>query len=161
MKTPSRYIFLAILPLAISCNQPGKDSKNTLKSTDILKKECYTAIDSLDTAMLKINYLRNGEVTGRLVINYANKSINDGELKGKFRGDTLYTDYTFKIPTKSAVVYRNPLALLKTNGKLILGVGQIETTLGRSYFVRNVPIDYRQVKFIFGPTGCDLHGIQK
>jgi len=111
--------------------------------------------------MLKINYLRNGEVTGRLVINYANKSINDGELKGKFRGDTLYTDYTFKIPTKSAVVYRNPLALLKTNGKLILGVGQIETTLGRSYFVRNVPIDYRQVKFIFGPTGCDLHGIQK
>ncbi len=156
MKTPSYSIFLALLPLAISCTQTGKDSKNTLKSTDVLKKECYTAVDSLDTAKLKLNYLRNGEVGGTLVIDYGNNSKNEGELKGKFKGDTLYVDYTFKIPTKSATVYRNPLAFLKANGKLILGVGQIETTLGRSYFVRNVPIDYRQVKFIFGATTCNV-----
>ena len=154
MKNVFRYVVLALLPLAIACTQTNTESKTAEKSTDTLKNECYTAVDSLDTAKLKLNYLRNGDVTGTLVIDYANKSKNDGALKGKFKGDTLYVDYTFKIPTKNPVVYRNPLALLKSNGKLILGVGQIETTLGRSYFVRNKAIDYRQVKFIFAATAC-------
>ena len=153
MKTPSKYIFLGLLPLAIACNQSTGDSSSKLKSTDVLKEECYTAIDSLDTAKMKLNYLRNGDVTGSLVIDYTDKGSNDGALKGKFRGDTLFIDYTFKIG-KNPVTYKNPLALLKSNGKLILGVGQIETTLGKSYFVRNQPIDYRQVKFIFGASEC-------
>ncbi|WP_133576803.1 hypothetical protein [Pedobacter metabolipauper] len=154
MKAVSTYFLLALLPLVMSCNQTDNDSKNTLKSTDVLKKECYVAVDSLDTAKLNLDYLRSGDVTGTLVIDYADKRKNDGKLKGKFRGDTLFVDYTFKLSAKNPVVYKNPLALLKTDGKLILGVGQIETTLGRSYFVKNVPIDYRQVKFIFGAAEC-------
>ena len=155
MKATFRYIIFSLLLITMSCGQNTNASKdNAPKSTDVLKKECYLAVDSLDTARLKLNYLRSGEVNGSLVIDYANKSKNDGEIKGKFKGDTLYVDYTFKIPTKNPVVYRNPLALLKSNGKLILGVGQIETTLGRSYFVRNKAIDYRQVKFKFDPADC-------
>ena len=154
MKTSYQYLLLAIIPLAMACNQTSNDSKNGLKSSDVLKKECYLAVDALDTAKLTLNHLRSGDVTGKLVIDYANKTRNEGELKGKFRGDTLYVDYTFKIPTKGDVIYRNPLAFLKTNGKLILGVGQIETTLGRSYFAKDVPIDYRQVKFKFDPSEC-------
>ena len=154
MKLPFTHLILALLPLAIACNQNTKDSKSKQKSTDVLKNECYVAVDSLDTARLTVNYLRSGDITGKLVIDYANKTRNEGELKGKFRGDTLYVDYTFKIPTKGDVIYRNPLAFLKTKEKLILGVGQIETTLGRSYFAKDVPIDYRQVKFKFDVAEC-------
>ena len=155
MTTIQFYTLLLLLPLAIACNQSSNTSKTTTAKTDpVTKKECFVAVDEADTAHLKLNYLKSGKVTGNLLIKYLAKGKNDGELQGKFKGDTLFVDYTFKIGTENKTIYKNPLAFLKKDGKLILGVGQIETYLGKSFFAKDKPIDFRQVRFIFAAEDC-------
>lgn len=112
------------------------------------------AIDGKDTADLSIKTMNSGKVKGKLVINYAEKGKNDGEIAGAYSGDTLFVDYTFKIGNENKTIYKNPLAFLSKDGKLILGVGQIETTLGRSYFVKGKPISFDKGRFTFAPADC-------
>ncbi|MNI50610.1 hypothetical protein D3C73_1052810 [compost metagenome] len=98
--------------------------------------------------------MASGKVEGSLLIKYANKPQNNGKIDGKFSGDTLYVDYRFNTGKDSTRVFTNPLAFLKKDGKLVMGVGQIETTLGRSYFAKGKPINYEAGKFIFTAVNC-------
>ena len=88
------------------------------------------------------------------MIKYTGKEQNVGTIAGKFNGDTLFVDYTFTVGESDKPTYKNPLALLKKDKQMILGVGQIETTLGRSYFVKGEPINFERGKFTFEPTIC-------
>jgi hypothetical protein len=159
MKKPGLYLSFLALPLMFSCNQSDnkntqlKDSLSAMADT-IARSECFVAIDAKDTANLTLVKSDNDKITGHLVINYLDKGKNDGELSGAYKGDTLFVDYTFKIGTTNKTLYKNPLAFLKKDGKLILGVGQIETTLGRSYFVKEKPISFDKGRFTFIPTDC-------
>lgn len=154
MKNPLLYVSFLALPLMFSCNQ--RDSKGTLDaSTDtVISKQCFIAVDQKDTAELTVNNFKKGKVIGHLLINYVDKGKNDGEIKGAYKGDTLFVDYTFKIGTVNKTIYKNPLAFLKKDGNLILGVGQIETSVGRSYFVKGKPISFEKGRFTFTPTEC-------
>lgn len=157
MKRRILYTLLAAIPMVYSCNQSGEKSTaaNEDQATDTVSTtQCYAAVDSNDKADLKLISSAKGEVTGNMVINYFEKGKNDGLIDGKFKGDTLFADYTFKIGTKNPVVYKNPLAFLKRGDSLILGVGQIETSLGKSYFVKGKPIRFDRSKFIFSPVEC-------
>lgn len=153
MKNPGLYLSLLALPLMFSCNQAEQKSAE-LKDSLTTQKECFLAIDAKDSANLVVNTHEEGKITGHLVINYVDKGKNDGEISGEYKGDTLFVDYTFKIGTTNETVYKNPLAFLKKDGKLILGVGQIETSLGRSYFVKGKPISFDKGRFTFEPTEC-------
>jgi len=159
MKKSALYLALIALPLAFSCNQGGDKSSELKDSTMIdtadapVSNECFIAVDGVDTAHLNVITSKLGKVTGGLVIKYHEKATNDGLIDGKFRGDTLFVDYTFKIG-ENKTIYKNPLALLKKDGKLVLGVGQIETSLGRSYFVKGKPINFERGRFTFAPTAC-------
>lgn len=152
MKNPGLYLSLLALPLMFSCNQSEQKTVE-LKDTATLK-ECFTAIDEKDTANLALNHFENGKITGNLIINYLDKGKNDGEISGEFKGDTLFVDYTFKIGTENKTMYKNPLAFLKKDGKLILGVGQIETSMGKSYFVKGKPINFEKGRFTFDHVDC-------
>ena len=77
-----------------------------------------------------------------------------GVIKGEFRGDTLFVDYTFHEGTKENKVFNNPMAMLKKDNQLILGNGKILTYLGRSYFAKDTPIDFDRVKYKFTPVDC-------
>lgn len=158
MKKSAYYLLLlAAVPLAFSCNQGTKNSVkgDAAAKVDSLKKsDCFQAIDGKDTADLKIKTLSNGKIAGKLVINYLDKGKNDGLVEGNFKGDTLFVDYTFKIGTSNPTIYKNPLAFLKKDGKLIMGVGQIETSLGKSYFVKGKPISFDKGRFVFAPVDC-------
>lgn len=158
MKNTSLYLAIVALPLLFSCNQSnnkGSELKDSLAMADTMThKQCYVAIDGKDTADLSIKTMNSGKVTGKLVINYAEKGKNDGEIAGAYRGDTLFVDYTFKIGNENKTIYKNPLAFLSKDGKLILGVGQIETTVGRSYFVKGKPINFDKGRFTFAPADC-------
>ncbi|MNH42269.1 hypothetical protein D3C79_1039360 [compost metagenome] len=88
------------------------------------------------------------------MINYIDKGKNEGIVAGAYKGDTLFVDYTFKIGTENKTMYKNPLAFLKKDGKLILGVGQIETSMGKSYFVKGKPIDFEKGRFTFDSAVC-------
>jgi hypothetical protein len=98
--------------------------------------------------------MASGKVTGSLLVKYAEKPQNKGEINGKFHGDTLLVDYRFNTGKDTTKAFTNPLAFLKKDGKLIMGVAQIETTLGRSYFVKGKPINYDAGKFTFIEVPC-------
>ena len=116
-------------------------------------KQCYSAVFEGDTAMLSLRIVDSVDVSGDLVIRYVDKAPNNGIVRGKFHGDTLYVDYTFKTG-ENPIEFSNPLAFLKNDNNLMMGVGQIETAYGRSYFVKDKPINYEAGKFNFINEPC-------
>lgn len=158
MKKTVFYLACLAIPLAFSCNQSGKkngtsDSTSTSKDS-VLNSQCYKAGFEKDSADLNVETLSSGKVKGKLTVKYEKKPMNNGLIAGEFKGDTLFVNYTFKTGKDTVSVYTNPLAFLKKDGKLIMGVGQIETTLGRSYFVKGKPINFERGKFTFEPKDC-------
>lgn len=142
---------IVVIPFLASCGNT-ENKKETAKV--IGKQECYVSVDGTDTAYLKLNITEDKNVDGDLVIKYTGKENNIGKITGKFNGDTLFVDYTFTLGETDKPIYKNPLALLKKDNQMILGVGQIETTLGRSYFVKGIPINFERGKFTFDLDTC-------
>ncbi|MBB2149802.1 hypothetical protein [Pedobacter gandavensis] len=155
MKKTILYLACVAVPLVYSCTQGNNSEKSAAAKGDTtVSSECYGAIDALDTADLHLNTSSLGKVTGDLSINFHEKGDNIGKVAGSFKGDTLFVDFTFKIGNDNPTIYKNPLAFLKKDGKLILGVGQIETSVGRSYFVKGKPISFDKGRFTFVPKDC-------
>jgi len=159
-KTFILFAFTASL-FIYSCNQ--STNKNSRKSVDstALSNTCYTAVFEKDTAHLKLQTDTSGKVTGDLTIKYGEvkpnsleKVVNVGTIEGSFRGDTLLVDYTHTTGSINKEGFKNPLAFLKVGENLILGVGDIETHLGRSYFAKGKPINYEIARFRFMPADC-------
>lgn len=144
--------FLA-LPIIYSCGQRKNEQDTASHKILDTVKQCYTSSFEGDSATLNLLIIDSNKVEGKLVINYAEKPKNDGIVRGEFKGDTLFVDYSFKIG-EGTTEFSNPLALLKQNNDLKLGVGQIETLFGRSYFVKNKPISFEKGKFNFVRTEC-------
>ncbi|WP_443946298.1 hypothetical protein ACJVDH_04090 [Pedobacter sp. AW1-32] len=153
MKILKLHLALFLIPFAFACNSSDKKTENAKKDS-VLTKICYAASFEKDSAGMIITTLASGKIEGSLLIKYASKPENNGLIKGKFSGDTLYVDYRFNTGGDKTKVFTNPLAFLKKDGKLIMGVGQIETTLGRSYFVKGKPINYEAGKFTFVEVPC-------
>ena len=120
----------------------------------IVSTECYKAIYEKDTIDLKLNTLKNGKISGDMVMKVAPKTVKTGEVAGEFRGDTLFVDYTFKDSATKDQIFKNPMALLKRDKQLILGNGTMQTTMGVTYIVKDKPIDFDRVKYKFDPTEC-------
>lgn len=119
-----------------------------------ISSECYKALYEEDTLNLKINNFKNGEITGDLEMRIAKMPVKIGEIVGEYRGDTLFASYTFIEGINKKITYKNPMAFLKRGNELILGNGQIETSMGASYFVKGTPIDFERVKYKFTTVEC-------
>jgi len=119
-----------------------------------LSKTCYKALYENDTINLQIDALKNGKVTGKMVMKIINLPEKTGEIAGEFHGDTLFVDYTFIQGTNDKKVFKNPMALLKKGNELILGSGKIETYLGKSYFAKDTPLEFEKVKYKFTTVDC-------
>lgn len=145
------YIFISCLGLA-SCKKEEKSSKAIVESP--LQVTCYQAVYEKDTVTLKLNTLKDGTITGNMVMKEMNSSIKDGTINGKFSGDTLLVDYTYVSGPNDKTVFKNPLALLKKGNVLVLGNGKIETYFGKTYFIKGQPIDYEKVKYKFSESVC-------
>ncbi|MBC7744288.1 MAG: hypothetical protein H7096_04235 [Flavobacterium sp.] len=162
MKNLIYFISFLTSGILFSCNQPQYNADQTADSTlkAAIKDQCYRAISEADTANLTIRTAADGKVTGELEMRYGLKPnavervINNGKVDGSFRGDTLFLNYLYTSGALNRTLYQNPLALLKDGEKLALGVGEIETSVGRSYFVKNKPIDFGKGRFKFNPTEC-------
>lgn len=156
---------LVILASGLSaCNQPKHDSDKVAAdsiSAATLKHQCYQAVFEKDTGDLNITMGKDGKVTGDLVMKYGLKPnevervINKGKVDGSFRGDTLFLNYLYTSGELNKTLYQNPLALLRTGDQLVMGVGEIETSVGRSYFVDGKPIDFEKGRFKFAPVECE------
>ena len=156
--------FLAFLTtgFVFSCNQPQNNGNQTADdgSNTAIKDQCYLALSEADTANLKIRTDADGKVTGELEMRYGMKQnavervINNGKVDGTFRGDTLFLNYLYTSGTLNNTLYQNPLALIKKGENLVLGVGEIVNSVGRSYFVKNKPINFERGRFNFSPVEC-------
>jgi hypothetical protein len=157
MKKLNLTIICALIILSYGCNSgtKNKQSQNDTLSANnaIQSSQCYVAIDGSDTAYLNLQSLVNGKVTGKMLINYSGKPNNNGTLAGQFKGDTLFADYTFTIG-ENKTINKNPLAFLRDGSRMTLGVGVIETYLGRSYFAKGEPINFERGRFKFDSLEC-------
>jgi len=154
MKAISSYLLLSLILLA-GCNQNQQQSDNTdtgsviPESKDALAMECFEATVGKDSASLKVNNL-NGKITGLLAFNFLEKDDSHGEIKGEFKGDTLFVDYIFKAEGR---ISKNPLVFLKRDGKLVQGYGEIKTYLGKTYFTDHASLKFED-GFTFEPVEC-------
>jgi hypothetical protein len=153
MKKNLLYLVFAAVPFVFACNQSEKKA-DAAKKDSVTSQTCYAASFEKDSAAMIVKTMSSGKITGSLLIKYAEKPENNGTIDGKFSGDTLYVDYRFNTGKDTSKAFTNPLAFLKKDGKLIMGVAQIETTLGRSYFVKGKPINYEAGKFVFTEVSC-------
>lgn len=152
MKRNLLYIAFAAVPFIFACNQSEK--KADAKKDSVISEACYASAFEKDSAAMIVKTMASGKITGSLLVKYGEKPQNKGEINGKFHGDTLLVDYRFNTGSDTTKAFTNPLAFLKKDGKLVMGVAQIETTLGRSYFVKGKPINYDAGKFTFQEVPC-------
>ena len=134
-----------------SCNRTQQQKVQEEKP---VSSQCYKALYENDTVELKINTLKNGKITGDMVMKILNMPNKVGKIAGEFRGDTLFAAYTFIQGTNDKVTYKNPMAFLKLGKELILGNGKIETSMGASYFAKGTTIDFERVKYKFTTVDC-------
>ncbi|MCX2574789.1 hypothetical protein [Pedobacter sandarakinus] len=153
MKTKIIHLLFGVLPFTYACNSADKKAE-VVPVDSLINQTCYASAFEKDSAAMIIKTMASGKILGSLLVKYADKPENNGKIEGKFKGDTLMVDYRFNTGGDTSRVFTNPLAFLKKDGKLIMGVGQIETTLGRSYFVKGKPINYEVGKFTFAEVPC-------
>jgi hypothetical protein len=156
MKNLKLYCLLLASIGFTSCQ--NKDTEKTPAVIDIgepINVACYEAIYEQDTVNLKINTFKNGEIKGDMVMAIYNIPKKIGIIEGKFRGDTLFADYTFTEKKFKRKTFKNPMAFLKRDNQLILGNGKIETTMGHSYFIKGEPIDFEKVKYKLNVVDCE------
>ncbi|MFH7014844.1 hypothetical protein [Flavobacterium sp. FlaQc-47] len=152
---------LVISCLLLSCiglqsckkNEEKKEAVQT-DAEKIVSTQCYKAVYEKDTIDLKLNTLKNGKLSGNMVMKVAAATERTGEITGEFRGDTLFADYTFVEVTNKTKTFKNPMAFLKRDNQLILGNGTMQTTMGVTYLVKDKPIDFDRVKYKFSTSEC-------
>nr|WP_315154395.1 hypothetical protein [uncultured Flavobacterium sp.] len=136
-------------------DQNPKDAETTkVQDEKPISTACYKSLYENDTIDLTINTLKNGKITGNMIMKIENMPNKIGKIAGEFRGDTLFADYSFIQGTNDKVKFKNPMAFLKHENELILGSGKIETYLGKSYFVKGTPIEFEKVKYKFTSVDC-------
>ncbi|WP_289665892.1 hypothetical protein [Flavobacterium panacagri] len=140
-----------------SCKNEEKQKEAATAKAEgetVVSTECYKAIYEKDTVDLKLNTLKNGKLSGEMVMKVAPSTVRTGEVAGEFHGDTLFVDYTFKDSATKNTTFKNPMALLKRDKQLILGNGTMQTTMGVTYLVKDKPIDFEKVKYKFDAVEC-------
>lgn len=140
-----------------SCKNDEKQKEAEVAKAEgekIVSTDCFKAIYEKDTIDLKLNTLKNGKLTGDMVMKVAPSTVRTGEVAGEFHGDTLFIDYTFKDSASKDKIFKNPMALLKRDKQLILGNGTMQTTMGVTYLVKDKPIDFDRVKYKFETAEC-------
>ena len=148
MKKLSIFL-LSLIAIATACNQNKPKDNANVESSSESAKQCYAAVTGKDSAFLSLDTL-SSEVKGTLAFNFAEKDDLSGDVRGEFKGDTLFVDYAFK---HKEAVSNNPLVFLKVGDKLVQGSGEIETYLGKTYFSNHSQIKF-EGGFEFEPTDC-------
>ena len=145
-----QYLAFVIIILIFGCQQ----EKAKEKVMDEKKTICYQSISGTDTAWLAIDTSKK-IINGILTFNYTDKKEKYvGKFKGEMYGDTLKGHYDFKI-NKAEQWNRNPVAFLKKDGKLTMGIGQFMLIMGSAHFDNRIAIDYGKGRFIFEETMCN------
>ncbi|HEX7367478.1 MAG TPA: hypothetical protein VF273_10305 [Pelobium sp.] len=150
MKTFIIALSASVLCFA-ACNQnkPTDSTTADMQDTTTSDKQCYQAVVKTDSASLSYQIV-HGKVIGTLAFNFAEKDDSHGDIKGEFKGDTLFVDYVFQAEGTTS---KNPLVFLKSGNDLKQGYGEITTYLGKTYFKDRSQLKFED-GFLFKPVAC-------
>ncbi|WP_426065185.1 hypothetical protein [Flavobacterium sp. DSP2-3-1] len=157
MKTPLLFCLLFVSIGFQSCKKNENEKVVNSKQIPVerpISVQCYKALYEKDIIDLKMNTLKNGKIIGDMMMKFFNTPQKVGKIAGEFSGDTLFVSYTFIQGDNKKVTFKNPMAFLKRGEQLILGNGKMQTTMGATYFVKDSPIDFENVKFKFTAVEC-------
>ena len=157
MKTPLLFCLLFASLGFQSCKKNENEKLVNSKQIPVerpISVQCYKAFYEKDIIDLKMNTLKNGKITGDMIMKIFNTPQKVGKIAGEFSGDTLFVSYTFIQGDNKKVTFKNPMAFLKRGEQLILGNGKMQTTMGATYFVKGSPIDFESVKYKFTAVDC-------
>ena len=157
MKTPLLFCLLFASIGFQSCKKNENEKLVNSKQIPVerpISVQCYKAFYEKDIIDLKMNTLKNGKITGDMIMKIFNTPQKVGKIAGEFSGDTLFVSYTFIQGDNKKVTFKNPMAFLKRGKQLILGNGKMQTTMGATYFVKGSPIDFESVKYKFTAVDC-------
>lgn len=123
-----------------SCNDKGSDRKLGVTKSN------YVAYKNRDTAKLFLE-LRDQHFSGAMELTYKGISRDSGIVKGDVKGDTLFGDFHFQ-RNGFAEWKRIPIALLKTQDKLIMGQSAQVNSFGIQHL--SYPIDFdEKERYVF------------
>ncbi len=142
-------LIFALSFFIFSCNREQPPKKAAIEK----KMACYRAVSAGDTAWLSIDTAQK-VIAGTLTVNYTAKmEIFDGKFTGRMYADTLKGYFDFKI-NKGKEPFRNPVAFLRRDNKLTMGIGKFMMVMGSAHFDDKVPIDYESSRFVFEEGEC-------
>jgi hypothetical protein len=107
MKKEGLFCLLLVCIGFVSCRNEEK-RKEKLEAKKPISVDCYQALYEKDTVDLVINTLKDGKISGKMVMKFVEGSTNTGEIKGEFHGDTLFADYSFYQGKDSVKVFKTP-----------------------------------------------------
>lgn len=136
---------ICCVTLLFACNEgankePSHVANDTGKKSIVTAdtKACFSHISGKDTVLLKYTD-QNGAVSGDLTYNYFEKDKNTGSISGKFIGDTLLADYTFR---SEGIISTREVIFLRSGNTLKEGFGDVKDEQGKMIFK-----DRSQIKF--------------
>ena len=132
----------ALLSTFFGCSRPNEVENSAIQTS-------YIAINGLDTARLDL-VIKGTSFKGTCAINFNNKYIDSGEVRGRVHGDTLLGDFHYL--HYGLEWKRIAIAFLKKDGQLVMGEGKQSIYLNIPFFRAGQPIRYDSVKFVFKKT---------
>ncbi|KLT69146.1 MULTISPECIES: hypothetical protein [unclassified Flavobacterium] len=133
-----KIVSLLVVVVLLSCN--SKEGQDSYRSV------LYRAVNNKDTAILRLK-MNNKRFYGRYEILHYKIGKDSGDVRGDIKENILRGDYHYI--TFGGSWKRVPLALLKKDNKLILGSGVVGTYMNLPCYVPDVPIDYKNGRFVF------------
>lgn len=134
---------LTMILFLSACSGNGGDTTHDIKSH-------YRAINKDDTASLNI-VLKEKTFYGQYEVNHHGLYKDSGDVNGIIKGDTLKGTFHYQ-QYRIEKWDRIPIALLRRQGKLIMGTGAMEIYMNMTFFTKNIPIDYQHPLFVFEQT---------
>jgi hypothetical protein len=153
------YLFLAISIL--SCNNSGEHAQNADTLSHIPSKKdnlpairndingCYISVSGRDTFVASLQETNN-QVSGKLSFDNFEKDASSGKVSGTREGDVIKLVYSFQSEGMNSVM---DVWFQVTDGRLVRGIGEIQTKGDTAYFADPSSITY--TGSVFEKTSCD------
>lgn len=154
-----RNSFLIMLIASIfifSCKEQEKEEKEPIvqkKATQEVSKStrCYSFSKNKDSIYLKLSTLADSIVEGNLTYNFFEKDRNQGSLKGKWIGDSLFADYEFDAEGTTST---REVFFFKKDSGLVEGYGPVKDSLDKVVFQDHKTLVLNE-NILLKPTNCD------
>lgn len=144
-----------LILLCVSCKDQKEHQEVSPKISESNKMSksirCFSYTENKDTIYLTFTNLEDSTVEGNLIYKLYEKDRNQGRLKGKWTGDSLFADYEFE---SEGVISTREIFFFKTDSGLIEGYGPVKDTMNKVVFQEHSTLVLNE-NILLKPVDCD------